>query len=76
MFFTKYFIASKVILMSMCLIEPFGGMCLSESVKFPKKEAERNRFKDLTIRVRDFAKSFVDTFHEPFLLLDNDKRLQ
>ncbi|MCE8424122.1 MAG: PAS domain-containing protein, partial [Candidatus Methanoperedens sp.] len=36
---------------------------------------EVSTFEDLTIRVKDFAKSFVDTIHEPFLLLDKDKKV-
>ena len=48
---------------------------MSESIQLSKAEPERNRFEDLTIRVRDFAKSFVDTIREPFLLLDNDKKV-
>jgi len=39
------------------------------------KETERKQSESQIVDVKDFAKSFVDTIHEPFLLLDKDKKI-
>lgn len=40
-----------------------------------KVETERKRSEDLTVQIKEFAKCFVDTIREPFLLLDKDKKV-
>lgn len=38
-------------------------------------DIELDQFEELTVKVKDFAESFVDTVHEPFMLMNKNKKV-